>query len=119
MRITLISSLIYGKPKQELSSFTTLPTEPYIMSSLQNTKPTNTKVDVPNSVTHFGWTPIFVWCVVRRDLKNWHQKDMCWKEIGLRVQNILAIPGSIVNKIGEGRSLWPLKEQEKRQVDNE
>jgi len=39
------------------------------------------KVDVPKSNTILTWTPIFEWCVVRCETKNWYQKHMCWKEI--------------------------------------
>ena len=41
------------------------------------------------------------WYVVRCGSKNWHQKGiMCLKEFGLRAQNMLAILGSIVSRIG-------------------
>ena len=33
-------------------------------------------------------TPIFECFMVRRELKNKYQKDMCSKEIGLRTQSI-------------------------------
>ena len=46
------------------------------------------------------WTLIFEWCVVRRESKNGHQKDMCLKEIELCVQNMLTIIGSIIDMIG-------------------
>ena len=36
-------------------------------------------------------TPIFDWCVVRCGSKNEHQKDLYFKEIGLRAQNVLTI----------------------------
>ena len=32
---------------------------------------------MPNSVTYFDGTPVFVWYVVRCGSKNRHQKDMC------------------------------------------
>ena len=37
--------------------------------------------------------------------KNKHQKDMCWKEIGLRAQKLLTILDAIVNISGEG-PIW-------------
>ena len=44
------------------------------------------KVDMPNSVTHLIWTPIFEWYVARCGSKNGYKKDMCLKEIALRAQ---------------------------------
>ena len=38
--------------------------------------------------------------MVKDKCKNGHQKDMCLNEIGLSVQNMLSILGSIVNIIG-------------------
>ena len=58
------------------------------------------KVDIPNSITYFDWTPLFEWYVVRCSSKNGDQKDMCLKEIGLHAQNMITILGSIVNISG-------------------
>ena len=59
-----------------------------------------------SSVTHHTWIPMFGRCV---GSKNRHQKDMWFKEIGLRAQNLLTVLGSIVNVIvgggGEGKSI--------------
>ena len=48
------------------------------------------------------WTPISTWYVVRCGSKNGDPKDMCLKEIGLRVQNMIIILGTIVKIIGGG-----------------
>ena len=42
--------------------------------------------------------------MVRSGAKNKHQKGVCFKEIGLCAQNMISIPGSIVNIIGGGPS---------------
>ena len=56
---------------------------------------------MPNSNIAIIWTPIPEWYVVRCGSKNGHQKDMCSKEIELRVQNILTILSLIIDVIGE------------------
>jgi hypothetical protein len=48
------------------------------------------------------WTPTFEWYVVRCESRNWHQKDMCLKEIRLCAQSALTILGSIMNMIWVG-----------------
>ena len=53
-----------------------------------------------NLAIYLNQTPIFGWCVVSCASKNRHQNDMCLKEIGLCVLNMLIIPDSIVNIIG-------------------
>ena len=42
------------------------------------------------------WTPIFEWCVVICGRENRYQNDTCFKEIKLRVQNLLIFLGSRV-----------------------
>jgi hypothetical protein len=69
------------------------------MSSLS--KINSTMVDIPNLVTFFrhlylggmwfGVTPKII-----------YQKSMCSKDIELCAENMITIPGSIVDKIGEG-----------------
>jgi len=44
--------------------------------------------------------------VSRCGSKNWHRKVMCLEEIGLCVQHILAILGSIVNMNWVGRGIY-------------
>ena len=68
---------------------------------LKNEAEKATKVQLPKSNTIIIWTPIVEWYVVRCGSKNWCQKDMCLKEIGLRAQDILTILGSLVNMIEE------------------
>ena len=53
----------------------------------------------PKSNTTIIWTPVLECCVFRCRSKNWHQKDMCLKEVGLHAQSMLIILGSIVNMI--------------------
>ena len=60
----------------------------------------STKVDMPKSNTTIMWTPIFEGYVVKCGSKNWHQKDMCPKEIGLCAQNMPHVLGSMVNMKG-------------------
>ena len=55
------------------------------------------KVNGPNPIADLEWTPIFKWCVLRCGSKNGCQKNVCFKKIGLRVPNLLAILGSIGN----------------------
>ena len=43
--------------------------------------------------------PIFDWCVVGCKYKNNHFIDMCWKDIGLHVQNLLPILDVVVKTI--------------------
>ena len=57
------------------------------------------KVDNPYSVIFLTRTPIWVVCGLV-GYKNGHQKDTCSKEIGPHAQNMMTIPGSIVNIIG-------------------
>ena len=57
------------------------------------------KLSEPNSVAYLNRTPIFEWWVVMCKSKNGDHKGMCWKETGLRAQNLLTILGSIVNRI--------------------
>ena len=42
---------------------------------------------------------MFEWSMVTCGTKNGHQRDMCLKEIRLRVQNMLTIQSVIVNMI--------------------
>ena len=49
------------------------------------------KVENSYLVTCLIRTPIFQWCVVYYGSKNGYQKDMCLKEIGLCVQNMIMI----------------------------
>ena len=58
------------------------------------------EVSRPNSVTYLNWTPIFAGWVVRCRYKNGHKKDVCFKKIGVRAQNLLTGLGSIVYIIG-------------------
>jgi hypothetical protein len=57
------------------------------------------KVDVPIWVTYLNRTPIFEWYVVACGFKNGCKENMGVKKIGLHVQNMISIIGSIVNKI--------------------
>lgn len=58
------------------------------------------KVNVPISVTYLNRSPVFelyaFWC----SSNNRYQKDMCYKEIPLHVQNMITFLGSSVNLIG-------------------
>ena len=49
-----------------------------------------------NSVTFLILTPIYKWHVVGCGFKNRYQKDICFKNIGLRVKKMMTILGSIV-----------------------
>jgi hypothetical protein len=50
------------------------------------------EVDNPSSNTFFFiGTFVFEWYVVLHGSKNVYQKDMCLKEIGLHIQNIMTI----------------------------
>ena len=51
---------------------------------------------MPTSVFYLEETFIFEW----RGSKNEYQKDMCLKEIGLYVQNMMTILSILVNIIG-------------------
>ena len=51
-------------------------------------------------ITCVDRTPICEWCIIRCGSKNGHHKDMFSKEVGLHVQHLLTILGSIVNIIG-------------------
>ena len=53
-------------------------------------------------ITHFTWTPIFEWCVVRCDSKSIYQKDICLQEIGLHAQNMIIVLGSIFDRLCKG-----------------
>ena len=57
------------------------------------------KVDVLNSATYRIKIRIFKGYVVRCDFENGFQADICLQEIGICVQNMLTILGSIVNII--------------------
>ena len=61
------------------------------------------RVDMPKSNAIITSKPIFEWYVVRCGSKNGHQKDICLKEIRLRVQNMPIALNLIVNI--PGRSL--------------
>ena len=54
---------------------------------------------MPDSVCDLKQTLIFKRCMVECESKNGHLKDMCWKEIELHAQNLLAILDIIVNII--------------------
>ena len=59
------------------------------------------KIDMPKSNTTIIWTHQYLngmWLDVapRRDTQN----DTCYTEIDLSAQNVITIPGSIVNTIG-------------------
>ena len=56
---------------------------------------------MPKSNIRIIWTSTYEWYVVRCECKNWHQQDMCLKEIVLHAQNMMTILGSIINKFGE------------------
>ena len=45
------------------------------------------------------WTPTIEWYMYRCRPKKGHQEEMCLKDIGLRVQIILIVLGSINNII--------------------
>ena len=57
------------------------------------------KLDVPTSVTQLNRTPISEWYVVRCGSNNGYLRDMCSKDIGLRVQNVMTVLSLIVNII--------------------
>jgi hypothetical protein len=59
----------------------------------------NTKVSGLNSLTHLERTPIILWFVVRCGSKNGHQKNMFFKEIGLRAQKYDPFKGLLGNTI--------------------
>jgi hypothetical protein len=69
-----------------------------------------TKLSGFTPVTHLEWIPIFEWCIVKCGSKNRHQKDMCLKEIGKHIQNLLTILDLIVSIIGglcdQGMAPW-------------
>ena len=69
---------------------------------------------MPTSVFYLEETFIFEW----RGSKNEYQKDMCLKEIGLYVQNMMTILSILVNIIG-GEPIWPLNEHNNPYFDNE
>ena len=54
----------------------------------------------PCSVAFLDQTTKFERCMIRCGSKNGHHKSMCLANIGLNAQNLLTIPGSIVNIIG-------------------
>jgi hypothetical protein len=62
--------------------------------------PPTSLVEVPKSNTTIIWTPLFEWYVVRCGSQNKHQRDMCFKEIGLNVEIEATTLGTIVNMIG-------------------
>ena len=55
-----------------------------------------------NSVSDLRRTPIFKWCMLRSEPKNGHQKELCWKEIGLLGYILLTILDAIVDIVGGG-----------------
>jgi hypothetical protein len=55
---------------------------------------------MPNPNIAIGCTSMFEWYVVRHGYKNGHLEDMCSEDVGLRLQNMQAILGSLVNMIG-------------------
>ena len=59
------------------------------------------EVDEPKSNIAIIWTLIFEWYVIRCGFKNGHQKDMCFKELGLCVQNMPTVLNSTVNIVEE------------------
>jgi hypothetical protein len=61
----------------------------------------------------------YIWVVCGS--KNRHQKDMWFKEIGLRTQILLIVLGSMVNvTVREGEeSILPFTEHENLHFDNE
>ena len=40
-------------------------------------------VDVSDSMFDFKQTFVFEWCMVECEFENGHQRELCWKEIGL------------------------------------
>jgi hypothetical protein len=56
-------------------------------------------------VTYHDRTPTFEWYVIRCGSKNTQQKDLCVKGVGLHVQNMMIVGGSIVNIIGGGTDM--------------
>ena len=64
-----------------------LPTSPWLPIILCD-------ADVSKLQTTIIWTPV-IKCGI-----NWHQKDLCSKEIELRAQKMLLILGSTINMIG-------------------
>jgi hypothetical protein len=46
---------------------------------------------MPNLVGYLNRTPIFEWDVVKCSFENKCKKDMCFEEVGVRVQNMVTI----------------------------
>ena len=75
------------------------------IEGLYQSKPHRSDTQIQAKLLQFGYSSYmdtYVWAVCGS--KNRHQKDMWFKEIGLRAQNLLTVLGSIVNVIvGGGR----------------
>jgi hypothetical protein len=71
----------------------------YFMSLFQNVS----KVGVLNSVFDLKCTLVVEWWWSGVNLNNGYQKDMFWKEIGLRVQGLLTILDIKVDIMGGGK----------------
>ena len=54
----------------------------------------------PYVVIHLDRTPIFKWYMARLVVKNGHQNDTCYYEIGLHSQNIDTILGQHLTHLG-------------------
>lgn len=52
---------------------------------------TQITVSGPHSATCLDWTPMIESCVLRYGSQNGHQKDMCFKLIGVRAQKLLTM----------------------------
>ena len=77
------------------------------------------KVDVPISISDLKWILVFEWCMVGWGSKNGHQKDICWKEIGLYVQNLLTILDVIVKRIWKNQPIWSFIDLKNLPLDND
>ena len=62
-------------------------------------------------INHLNSTTLSEWYVLWCGFKNGHQKDTCFKEIGLHAQNMITISGTVVNLMGRGGwPIWPSNE---------
>ena len=50
-----------------------------------------------HSITYLDWTLIFGWYVVWCGTNNLYQKDICLREFGLCIENMVINLGSIIN----------------------
>jgi hypothetical protein len=75
------------------------------------------KVEMPNLVTYLNPILIIEWDVVWCGSKNGYQKDMSWKEIGLRAKNVIILLSSVVNTIEV--TIWSFDEYESVHFDHE